>query len=359
MTEYCQGVPLHPINKIFPMMPDEELEGLAESITAHGGLIYPVVLDKNGTLLDGKCRLRACAIAGVAPTFKTFEGADDECEAFILSMNLYRQNLNPSQRAIAEACLVEPGCYWEHRILPEARAVAQHPDLVGMIMAGTRSLSDAYDRVLERNENAARHAEQHRRLIEFRKTEPYWAMKVDEGTLTFDQALAASRAPVLAEHAEAIRHLGKQMVADAIEIGLRLSECKQLLGHGNWLPWLDHEFQWSERTALNFMRIHELSLKSANVADLDLPASALYLLAAPSTPEAVRADILARADAGEAFSVADVRRAIGRERSTKPARDLLQDLRDLIAKLSRERPDDPLVEQLRTLVIEPENPSTS
>lgn len=43
---------------------------------------------------------------------------------------------------------------------------------------------------------------------------------------------------VLARHAEAIRDLHKRSIADIIEIGRLLSECKKLVGHGQWLPWL-------------------------------------------------------------------------------------------------------------------------
>jgi hypothetical protein len=100
--------------------------------------------------------------------------------------------------------------------------------------------------------------------------------------------------PVLAEHAAEIRRLGRRVVSDVIEIGGRLSECKRLVGHGNWLPWLDREFGWTEQTALNFIRARELS-KSKNFLDLDLPVSALYLLAAPSTPDEARDEIINRA----------------------------------------------------------------
>ena len=58
----------------------------------------------------------------------------------------------------------------------------------------------------------------------------------------------------LADHAEAIRALGKQMIAGTIEIGRRLIEAKKIAGRGNWLPWLDREFGWKENTARNFMR---------------------------------------------------------------------------------------------------------
>jgi hypothetical protein len=42
--------------------------------------------------------------------------------------------------------------------------------------------------------------------------------------------------PTLAEHAAEIRGLGKRVVGDVIEIGRRLTECKRICGHGNWLP---------------------------------------------------------------------------------------------------------------------------
>lgn len=60
---------------------------------------------------------------------------------------------------------------------------------------------------------------------------------------------------LLAQHAAAIRTIGKRVVADIIEIGGRLNECKRIVGHGNWLPWLDREFGWTENTARNFIRV--------------------------------------------------------------------------------------------------------
>jgi hypothetical protein len=67
--------------------------------------------------------------------------------------------------------------------------------------------------------------------------------------------------------------------SSGIEIGCRLAACKAELGHGNWLPWLDREFGWSDRTALNFMRVYEMVTKSEKFSDLSLPVSSLYLLA--------------------------------------------------------------------------------
>jgi hypothetical protein len=116
----------------------------------------------------------------------------------------------------------------------------------------------------------------------------------------------------LAEHAAAIHQLGRRLIADVVEIGHRLTEAKKVAGHGNWLPWLHSEFGWIERTALNFMRVYELSKQTnpKTFSNLNLSVSALYLLAAPSTPTEARDEIIDRAEAGETVPVGKVKRII-------------------------------------------------
>src|SRR5262252_856838 len=123
--------------------------------------------------------------------------------------------------------------------------------------------------------------------------------------------------PALAEHANAIRALRSRIVCDVAEIGGRLIEVKRLVGHGHWLPWLDREFGWNEQTALNFMRVHEFVeglSNSKTILDLvlTLPVSSVYLLAAPSTPQEARDEIIEHAEAGETPPVAEVKRIIER-----------------------------------------------
>jgi hypothetical protein len=93
------------------------------------------------------------------------------------------------------------------------------------------------------------------------------------------QALAHDTA--LAAIANDIRARGRRVVGDVIEIGRHLTEAKALCSHGRWLPWLEREFGWSEQTALNLMRVYELT-KLKRVLNLSLPLSGLYKLAAPS-----------------------------------------------------------------------------
>lgn len=115
---------------------------------------------------------------------------------------------------------------------------------------------------------------------------------------------------VLAQHAEVIRALGKRMVRDVIEIGRRLTDAKELAGHGNWLPWLDREFGWADETAFRFIRVAELSKQIPQVVDFDLPVSALYLLAAPSTSDEAREEVIGRAESGERLNIAQVKKMI-------------------------------------------------
>jgi hypothetical protein len=127
----------------------------------------------------------------------------------------------------------------------------------------------------------------------------------------------------LAEHAAVIRALSKRVVGDVVEIGRRLAKCKEIAGHGGWLPWLKREFGWDERTAQRFLNVAELSAKSDKLSDLNLPVSGLYLLAAPSTPEETRAAVIERAEKGEKLTLADVKSAVDAARDHGAVRSTL------------------------------------
>jgi Protein of unknown function (DUF3102) len=61
--------------------------------------------------------------------------------------------------------------------------------------------------------------------------------------------------------ADTINGLRKRVAEGLIEIGFRLTEAKELVGHGGWLPWLERNFGWTERTAQRYMSIYELVAK--------------------------------------------------------------------------------------------------
>src|SRR5262249_37221370 len=127
----------------------------------------------------------------------------------------------------------------------------------------------------------------------------------------------------LAEHAAAIRRLGKQTVESVVEIGRHLTEAKaeiKKLG-GSWGDWLEAEVKSSDQQARRFIHVFERKSELNKLLNSDFPVSALYELAAPSTPKEARDEIIARAEAGETVPVGEVKRTIeltkGRE---QPAR---------------------------------------
>lgn len=61
----------------------------------------------------------------------------------------------------------------------------------------------------------------------------------------------------LEERANRIRQLQANIQHGIIEIGFELIAAKKDIGHGNWTEWLKSEFNWSIRTAQNFMALAE------------------------------------------------------------------------------------------------------
>jgi hypothetical protein len=126
------------------------------------------------------------------------------------------------------------------------------------------------------------------------------AAAFDYGTLDRETA------DFLQQQTGEIRALMRRSAQDIFEIGEKLIEIKQRLGHGQFGKWLAAEFAWTERLAQQFMNVAK-QFKSENFSDLQLAPSALYVLAAPSTPVSVREEAMARARAGEPITHKQVR----------------------------------------------------
>ncbi len=86
----------HPVANLFPLLSGEEFESLTNDIAEHG-LRDPICLHTDGSIIDGRNRYRACLAAGVKPDFYTFDGTDAELLPYVLSLNLHRRHLNPTQ----------------------------------------------------------------------------------------------------------------------------------------------------------------------------------------------------------------------------------------------------------------------
>lgn len=95
--------PTHPLAEHYQLLEGEELELLAADIRANG-LQHPVTLDPEGLVIDGRNRLAACDLAGVEPTFVTFDG--DDVAGFIRSQNRARRHSSVGQLAMSEALIL-------------------------------------------------------------------------------------------------------------------------------------------------------------------------------------------------------------------------------------------------------------
>lgn len=114
----------------------------------------------------------------------------------------------------------------------------------------------------------------------------------------FDYAsLDADTSHFVQQQTGEIKVLMKQTVQGILAIGLKLLEVKHKLKHGKFGDWLAAEFEWSQDTASNFMRVAERFGNNPKISEF--APSALYLLAARSTPELARVEAIARASAGE------------------------------------------------------------
>jgi len=111
-----------------------------------------------------------------------------------------------------------------------------------------------------------------------------------------------------------IKTLMQRTAQDLVEIGQKLVEVKARLGHGLFGPWLQAEFEWSERTAQRFMSVAQ-AFKSDTVSVLaNADAKALYLLAAPLTPVSAREEAVRRAETGERITHSTAREMVQGQR---------------------------------------------
>jgi len=71
--DFCgTGLKVHPVADFFPLLTGKEFDELCEDIFARG-LMNPIVVLAD-VILDGRNRLRACAMSGKVPAFAPYSG---------------------------------------------------------------------------------------------------------------------------------------------------------------------------------------------------------------------------------------------------------------------------------------------
>ena len=87
----------HELANIFPMMTDDEMAALVESIKGGYDSKFPIITYE-GKILDGRNRYTACTFAGVEPVYSEWTG--DDPVSFVVRANLERRHLTSSQKAM-------------------------------------------------------------------------------------------------------------------------------------------------------------------------------------------------------------------------------------------------------------------
>ncbi|HZU03387.1 MAG TPA: DUF3102 domain-containing protein [Ktedonobacteraceae bacterium] len=179
----------------------------------------------------------------------------------------------------------------------------------------------------------------------------------DEGSTLapFDYTLIEeSKRAHIQMKAEDVKVRMKRTAEDIIAIGLDLLEVKHELGHGLFQKWLKAEFDLSESAATKFMQVASRfgGEVDKSVKITSLPATVLYTLAAPSTPDEVVQRVLAGEIPADAKAIRDAKEAQRkaeeelarerRERSVVEARVLninyeQQVLREALQEVKEER----------------------
>lgn len=162
---------------MFPMISDEELDRLAESI-ADNGLIYPIKVDRDGLIVDGRNRYEAMSRAGLELADEDVEvWSGDDPASYIIGVNVERRHMSTGAQAMATArVLAESGkrqngrwkrgsvdiggsaniSGWQSR-LKEAGLVLDHmPELAQPVINGDLALDNAYRQVKDYLDQLAR-----------------------------------------------------------------------------------------------------------------------------------------------------------------------------------------------------------
>jgi hypothetical protein len=180
----------HPIATIIPAPTADEFDEILADIKAHG-LLQPIVLFE-GMVLEGWTRFRCCQRLGISLRTEPFTGIDPR--AYVISLNVKRRHLTPSQRAAIVADLAtfshggdrsngsrDPSAKTIAEVAREAqispatmkrfRYVREHgtPKEIAAVKAGTMTVTEATQAIRDRE---ARESAQTTALVPTTKPAP-------------------------------------------------------------------------------------------------------------------------------------------------------------------------------------------
>jgi len=128
----------HPAASIFPLLEGAKFQALKTDIERYGQR-EPVVLWRDGSILDGRNRWRACRELGIEPESRIWDAGDPY--AFVVSKNVHRRHLNEAQRAMVAARLEQGGHGGPRQ--DAYMHLASRKDVAQMLSVGVRTVAAA------------------------------------------------------------------------------------------------------------------------------------------------------------------------------------------------------------------------
>jgi hypothetical protein len=151
----------------------------------------------------------------------------------------------------------------------------------------------------------------------------------------------------------------RRSAEETIEFGKVLIGLKELLPHGSFIRCVESEYEISEASACKFMNVAR-RFEDKPKFILDLTPTALYTLAAPSTPPEVIDEVFNKVVAGETIKATDVTKMIEKAKkatkkeSGEESSDLFDNL-DEVERKELEALETRLKEKMESLITEVES----
>jgi Protein of unknown function (DUF3102) len=136
---------------------------------------------------------------------------------------------------------------------------------------------------------------------------------------------------ILDEAENKIRAHSRLVLKNVVAIGEALVDVKSRVPPGRYTEFVTQRLGWTERAAQRFVSVYQMFCKLpatqsldgktdklSGLDDLRIPISALYLLAQPSTPEEVRAQVLEMATRPSGVSLKETRCIIDETKQSVP-----------------------------------------
>ena len=262
MSTKLEPLQPHEYASLFPPMSDEDFKSLIADMKRHG-LREPIVVFQD-RILDGVHRDKACVLAGIKPTYRSFQG--DDPLAYVVSANLHRRHLDTGQRAMiaSKIATLKPGrrgkdanlqvsrkdaaaaLSFSERSVADASVVMEHgaPGLIKIAEKGDIPISTAADL-------ARATQEEQRRAIEDLPRDDKGKVTADGKKALRATAKAMPKRPKSGDKSTSrggkaipVKPPGAQLFKDAVN---HFAAASENLFHPKWITILEHEWMPDEQ----------------------------------------------------------------------------------------------------------------